>query len=112
VPAINQALPYLFGLVFVTAGSVMGGMWMGSINYLFELSSHEERPRYIALLNFLGAPGAFVPLLVGSLLEVFPFRPVFGLLAVIGLSAVAAAWRLPSPSPMPSPQLDSPSPGQ
>ncbi len=99
VPGIYKALPYLFSLVFVTAGSVMGGLWMGSINYMFELSSHEERPRYIALMNFLGAPGAFSPLLVGWLLQFTPFRLVFVLLALCGLCAVITAWRLPRPSP-------------
>lgn len=96
---LDKALPYLFSLVFISAGSVMGGLWMGSINYMFELSSHEERPRYIALMNFLGAPGAFSPLLVGWLLQFTPFNLVFALLTLCGLGAILTAWRLPRPKP-------------
>ena len=114
-PRLGDLLPYLFAPVFLMAGSATGGMWMGSINYLFELSSHEERPRYIALMNFLGAPGAFMPLLIGWLLTFLPFRLVFAFLALCGIGAAVAAWRLPSPSPnhrVSPPPLDTDAAGQ
>ena len=96
-PNAEQYVRYAFALVFVAGGSAMGAMWMGLTNYLFELTGHEERPRYLALMNMLTAPGAFAPLLVGWMLTVLPFVVVFSFVAACGAGAVVLSRRLPEP---------------
>ncbi len=102
LPGLSDALPYLFALVFFAGGSTMGAMWMGSMNYLFELASHQDRPRYIALFNLFTLPGALVPLLIGLLLNYLPFPVVFLLMAACGGSALLLSWRRPHPTPLDS----------
>ncbi len=92
------SLPYLFAVVFLVAGTNNTGLWMGTNNYIFELSSHEERHRYIAVVNTLAAPGALLPLLIGKSLEFLPYPVVFLLLAALGATVLVLALRLPRPS--------------
>jgi Na+/melibiose symporter-like transporter len=87
VPGALQLLPYIFALVFVVGGSTSGAFWMGTTNYLFDLCDHPDRPRYIALLNYLSLPGALFPLLIGWLLNYLPYALVFCLIAVSGTAA-------------------------
>jgi MFS family permease len=94
-PALRAALPYVFGLVFVTGGSTMGAMWIGTTTYLFELCGHEDRPRYIASFHFCTLPGALGALGMGWVLGFVDFSMVFVLLAAGGATMVAAALRLP-----------------
>jgi MFS family permease len=102
LPGLADALPYLFAVVFFAGGSTMGAMWMGSMNYLFELTSHQDRPRYIALFNLFTVPGAFVPLLIGLLLNYLPFSAVFSLMVACGGAALLLSCRLPHPTPLDS----------
>ncbi len=102
LPGLADALPYLFALVFFAGGSTMGAMWMGSMNYLFELASHQDRPRYIALFSLFTLPGAVVPLLIGFLLNYLPFPVVFLLMAACGGAALLLSCRLPHPTPLDS----------
>jgi MFS family permease len=97
-----KALPYTLALVFLGGGAVTSSLWIGSNNYLFELCGHEDRPRYIALLNTLAAPRTLFPLAVGWLLTLLPYRTVFAGLAVLGVAVAATSWRLPEPSPAPA----------
>ena len=90
-------LPYLFGLVFLVAGSSMNGMWIGTNNYVFDLASHQERPRYIAILNWLAIPGAAIPVVVGVALKSVPYPLVFAGLTVVGAAVFGLAWRMPRP---------------
>jgi MFS family permease len=92
-----ETLPYLFGLVFLVAGSSMNGMWIGTNNYLFDLASHQERPRYIAILNTLAIPGVLVPWVAGEALKSVPYPAVFACLVVIGATVCGLAWRMPRP---------------
>ncbi|UCC68306.1 MAG: MFS transporter [Armatimonadota bacterium] len=96
VPSLTDVLPYLFALVFLLGGSAIGATWMGATNYLFELASHQDRPRYIALLNLLTAPGALAPLLIGWLLNYLSFPVVFALMAVFGLAALIISLLMPA----------------
>jgi hypothetical protein len=93
----GAVLPYLFGLVFLAAGSSMNGLWIGTNNYLFDLASHQERPRYIAILNTLAAPGVLIPLAVGGALKGVPYPLVFAALMFIGGVVLSLAWRMPRP---------------
>jgi len=93
----GAVLPYLFGLVFLAAGSSMNGLWIGTNNYLFDLASHQERPRYIAILNTLAMPGALIPLAVGVALKGVPYPVVFAALTLIGGVVLSLAWRMPRP---------------
>jgi MFS family permease len=95
-PAAESALPYLLALVFLSGGAVPGAFWMGITNYLFELADHQQRPRYIALLNFLSLPGALFPLLIGWLLNFLPYHLVFGFIAASGLTASILSRRMPA----------------
>lgn len=90
-----EILPYLFGLVFLAAGSSMNGMWIGTNNYLFDLASHQERPRYIAILNTLAVPGAAIPVVVGVALKSVPYPLVFAGLAAVGAAVFGLARRMP-----------------
>jgi MFS family permease len=109
VPWARQALPGMFSLVFLCGGAAHAGMWTGVTNYLFELATHQERPRYIALMSFLGSPGALAPLLVGWLLNFVAFQVMFAALALCGVAAVLTSWRMP---PEPRAQLDRGQAGQ
>ncbi len=97
-PGLRKALPYTYAIVFLAGGSVWGPLWMGTNNYLFELAGHEQRPRYIALLNTLAAPRTLFPVLTGWLLTLLSYEVVFGLLALLGASAAVVSWRLPQPT--------------
>ncbi len=113
LPGAAGALPYLFALVFFAGGATMGAMWMGSMNYLFELATHQDRPRYIALFSLFTLPGALAPLLIGFLLNYLPFPVVFLLMAASGGGALLLSWRMPIPSPQaPTPSLDTDPPPQ
>lgn len=96
VPGLPAALPYLFSVVFMLSGSSGGALWIGVTNHVLDLASPEDRPRYLALLNFFGAPGALSPLLVGWLLGFLPFVAVFAGVAICGAAAAALGWRLPA----------------
>ena len=98
VPGLQKALPYTFALVFLAAGASAAPLWMGTNNYLFELSGHEQRPRYIALLNTLAAPRTLFPLLTGWILTLLPYTVVFRLLALLGVAVAIISWRLPLPT--------------
>jgi MFS family permease len=94
VPRTLEVLPLVFALVFLAAGSTMGAFRMGVTNYIFELASHEERPRYIAVAGTLSAPGALIPLLIGWALTFLSFRTVFCGMALAGALLVAVTRRM------------------
>jgi len=96
VAHLESALPYLFALVFMTGGATRGAFRMGLSNYLFELASDEERPRYIAIMNTLAVPGTLVPLLVGWGLNSIPFQTVFTLLAAAGTVTLGITLSMPN----------------
>jgi Na+/melibiose symporter-like transporter len=98
LPGSLLLLPYVFALVFVVGGSTNGAFWMGVTNYLFDLCDHPDRPRYIALLNYLSLPGALFPLLIGWLLNYLPYQLVFCFIAASGTAASLVSRRM-SPSP-------------
>jgi MFS family permease len=91
----SPLLAYGFSIVFLACGSTMGAFRMGLSNYLFELASDEERPRYIAVMNTLAMPGALLPLLVGWLLNHLSFQAVFVCIAAAGALSVAVSLRMP-----------------
>jgi len=96
VAGARGALPYVFAVVFLAGGATPGAFWMGTTNYLFELANHQERPRYIALLNFLSLPGALSPLLIGWLLGFLPYVLVFVFIAACGAAATILSRRMPA----------------
>jgi MFS family permease len=98
LPGLADALPYLFALVFLLGGATIGATWMGATNYLFDLASHQDRPRFIALMNLLSAPGALAPLLIGWLLNYLQFPVVFSLMAAFGAAALLISLRMPQPA--------------
>ncbi len=95
LPRFAAALPYLFALVFLSGGAAIGATWMGAANYLFELAGHQDRPRYIALMNLLTAPGALAPLLIGWALSFLAFPVVYPLMAAFGAASLAVSLRMP-----------------
>jgi len=88
-------LPYAFALVFLAAGSAIGALWMGGTNYLFELCSDEDRPRYIAIYHLCTLPAALNALLVGWLLNSLAFQIVFLMLATAGAMALVTTLGMP-----------------
>lgn len=89
------ALPYLFALVFLTGPSSGSAFFMGTVNYMFDLCSHEERHRYISLLGTLSAPSILLPLAVGWLLKFVPFPVMFVALAAVAGAAMSIGYRMP-----------------
>ncbi len=98
LPPLRSALPYLFAIVFLSGGSCVGAMWMGSTNYLFELADHADRPRYLGVFHLCTLPGALGALLIGWLLNWLSFTSVFILMAGGGAAALAAARFMPDVS--------------
>jgi MFS family permease len=96
-PGAQAALRYAFAAVFLVGGSTMGGFWMGTSNYLFELASDQERHRYIALFSTLTLPGAVLPFFVGWLLNFAAFEIVFAMIAVAATGTLLLSWRMSPP---------------
>ncbi len=99
VPALSRALPSLFAVVFLSGGSSIGAMWMGSTNYLFELADDADRPRYLGVFHLCTLPGALGAFVIGWLLNFLSFTTVFLLMAAGGAAALAAAFFIPEVSP-------------
>jgi len=97
-PALNGALPYLYGLVFLCAGASINALWFGATNYLFELAGHEHRPRYIAVFQLCTIPSSLSALALGWLLNYLPFAVMFALAATCGAAALVSSLRMPTPT--------------
>jgi MFS family permease len=96
-PGALQALPYLYAIVFLSGRSALIALFMGTINYVFEIASDQERPRYIAAFNALSAPGALLPLLMGWVLNFASYTVVFLAVAVAAAGTSLVSWRMPDP---------------
>ncbi|MBN1250346.1 MAG: MFS transporter [Anaerolineae bacterium] len=80
--------------VFLLFGATLNGRTVGFSSVLLEIAPPGERPTYSALSTWLMLPAAFLPMVAGTLLQVWSFATIFGLTAAfIGLGAVLA-WRL------------------
>lgn len=80
--------------VFLLLGATSNGRTVGFSSVLLEIAPPDERPTYSALSTWLMLPAALLPVVAGTLLQVWSFSTLFGLTsAFVGLGAVLA-WCL------------------
>ncbi len=103
--SIGLLSPWLFALVFLLMGGSLGwGMWIATNNYLLIHTDEEERPLYVALLNFLYTPSAIYPFLGGILINRHQFLNFWGVPALFLITSVVVGMgcllslRLPDPN--------------
>jgi MFS family permease len=77
-------------LLFATLGAMNNSFMLGHMNYLLELSPENKRPIYVGLSNTLTGGVIVIPLLGGTLVNLFSYEPVF----IITLLCIAPAFAL------------------
>jgi MFS family permease len=79
--------PALFLLVFALLGATLSGLRLGYNNFVLEMATVEMRPTCVALQNTLLLPVVALPLVVGTLIEVWSYPAL--LAAGVVLMAIA-----------------------
>lgn len=97
IPQALDALPYAYSIIFVIGRAAMIALFMGTINYVFEIADDQQRPRTIGVFNTLSAPGALLPLLIGWALDYVSYVAVFSVLAAAGLGTWLVSLRMADP---------------
>lgn len=97
VPGGNQALYYVFALVFVFYGMAIGGQTLANMTYLLDIAPEYERPTYVGLVNTILGVVAFVPIIGGTLVDLFGFQFLFLVAFLIAFAAVLASGALHEP---------------
>lgn len=87
---IGPALALPFGALFLLNGIARPAANIAYPSYLLELAPAPERPLYISFTNTILGIATFVPVIGGTLLDLFGFRALF----VIALSVSLIAWWL------------------
>ncbi len=83
----GPALALPFGLLFLLNGIARPAANIAYPSYLLEIAPAAERPLYISFTNTILGIATFVPVIGGTLLDLFGFRALF--LIALGVSLVA-----------------------
>jgi MFS family permease len=97
VPGGEDALFYLFGLIFVLYGAALSGQTLANMTYVLDVAEPEQRPAYIGLTNSILGFVAFVPIIGGILVDAYGFEFVFIVTFLIAFAAVVASGMLHEP---------------
>lgn len=76
---VTDASVWVFGVIFLLVGGLLGCSWIGLTNYLLEMSDPRERRGFIGLMNTANTPAMLHPLLGGVIVQVVSYKAVFGL---------------------------------
>jgi hypothetical protein len=68
---------YIFGSVFLLAGSSESGRTIGMMALLLDVAPDAERASYIGLANTILGIVSFLPILAGAVIDQVGFGPVF-----------------------------------
>lgn len=83
-----------YAVVFFFLGAVSSGRVIADLGYLMEISPDHRRPEYSGYMNALVAPSRLLPLLAGSLVNVFSFQVLFAVAALAVLARLAVLAKL------------------
>jgi MFS family permease len=86
----SPALAMPFGLLFLLNGVARPAANIAYPSYLLEIAPAQERPLYISFTNTILGIATFVPVIGGTLLDLFGFRTLF----LIALIVALIAWWL------------------
>jgi MFS family permease len=98
VPGGEDAMFYLFGLIFVIYGAALSGQTLANMTYVLDVAEPEQRPAYVGLTNTILGFVAFVPVIGGLLVDSFGFEFVFIITFLVGFVAVVTSGLLHEPS--------------
>ncbi len=85
-----------FIIVFMFSAAGQAGMNIAAWNLLYAVAPEAERPLYVGTANSILALPSFAPIFAGGLIDLFGFRPMFVLAAILALVALAFAFRFQS----------------
>jgi hypothetical protein len=97
VPGGEDAIFYLFGLIFVLYGSALSAQALANLTYVMDVAEPEQRPAYFGLTNSILGFVAFVPVLGGIMVDAFSFEFVFIVTFLIAFAGVVASGLLHEP---------------
>jgi hypothetical protein len=83
-----------FGIAFFSIGAALAAQSRGNGEYLTPLAARQLSPAYAAVTNGVLAIVAFAPVIGGSLIQRSGYEVFFGVVIVIGLTAVFAGGAL------------------
>jgi len=70
---------------------------MGTTNYLLEIAPEDRCPSYMVFMRVLQAPTVLMPLIAGSIAELYSFQAAFALPGAGGLGTLLLVYRLDEP---------------
>lgn len=83
----GPALALPFGLLFLLNGIARPAANIAYPSYLLEIAPAAERPLYVSFTNTVLGVATFVPVIGGTLLDLFGFRALFVIALIISLLA-------------------------
>ncbi len=88
---------YIYLGIFFILGVVIGGEWMGFINFTLEIADPLERPSYIAVNNSMGIPIMILPAIGGLIVQYISYSAVFALVTIFVATALILSFSLKDP---------------
>jgi MFS family permease len=79
-------------------GGLVSSCWMGYPNYIMDITSAADRPKYLILSSLINLPFTFMPALCGILAQTLGFTTVFALCLCIAAVGVVLSLRLQAKS--------------
>ena len=87
----------LFVVAFILGAIATKGGFMGTTNYLLEIAPEDRRPSFMAFVRVLQASTVLMPLIAGSIAELYSFQAAFALAGAGGLGTFLMVYRLDEP---------------
>lgn len=100
----NASLAFPFGIIFIIYGVGRTAANISFPTYLLNLAPTEERTLYIGFTNTILGIATFIPIVGGTLLDLFGFNPLFIITLLAALVGFALAWGLRIPRRAPTQQ--------
>ena len=97
LPAGYDLKALLFVVAFILGAIATKGGFMGTTNYLLEIAPEDRRPSYMAFMRVLQAPTVLMPLIAGSIAELYSFQAAFAVAGAGGLGTLLLAYHLDEP---------------
>jgi MFS family permease len=95
--ALGDGVPVAFGIIFAVYGIARTAANIAFPTYLLNLAPPEERSVYIGFTNTMLGIATFIPIVGGTLLDLFGFTPLFLITFVTSSAGVVLAWGLRAP---------------
>jgi MFS family permease len=97
IPGGDDAIFYMFGMVFVLYGAALSAQALANLTYVMDVAEPEQRPAYFGLTNTILGFVAFIPILGGLMVDAYSFEFVFIVTFMIAFAAVVASGLLHEP---------------